>query len=281
MRRRLALVMAALALVASSLGFAVASGAQNVPGEKCNYALETGGLDVSASAEVKIEKNGDVRISIKDGQPNSLYTVWIDFRNRALNETQTTAEAMADDYPIAHNEQFDATVTQYGEGVARGVAPAFASTQGVTAGMGLDANTIVTDDEGKGSVELKPDYHVLQPGASPVVAADLVEQDLNRVGGGWMRQYEEPVDVVASLQKTDPATGLPLLVRATAQGITIVRHPDMISHGHTPGIGGVDHFSAFKGDYPDSCLSGGDDGDSDDGDSDDGDSDDDDETGTG
>ncbi len=254
MRRRLLLVAAALALVAGSLGFAVASGAQNVPGEKCNYSLDTGGIDGSASAEVKIKKNGHIRSSVKDAQPNSLYTVWIDFRSRALvDQEQSDEEAMADDYPIAHNTQFDPTVTQYGEGIDRGVAPAFASTQGVTAGMGLDANTIVTDHNGKGKVQLKPDYHVLQAGAAPVVAADLVEQGSNRVGGGWMRQYQAPINL-ASLQATDPSTGLPLLVRATAQGFTIVRHPDMVSHGHTPGVGGTDHFSAFKGDFPAQCV---------------------------
>ena len=40
-----------------------------------------------------------------------------------------------------------------------------------------------------------------------------------------------------------------------AQGITIVFHHDLVTHGFTPGVGGVDHSSAFKGDFPTTCLS--------------------------
>ena len=84
-----------------------------------------------------------------------------------------------------------------------------------------------------------------------MVAADLVNQDefgLNRVGGGWLRQYREKVNIEdpddppnlipnPSLQEVDLDTGFPVLVRFTAQGITIVSHPDFVTHGHTPGVG--------------------------------------------
>ena len=107
------------------------------------------------------------------------------------------------------------------------------------------------------------DYELLRPGDSPVVFGTLAMQGPNRVGGHWMRIYDPPkkkkAKETASLQLTDgddddDDDGLPLLERSTPQGITIVRHPDFVTHGHTPGVGGVDHFSAFKGDFPAACL---------------------------
>ena len=57
-----------------------------------------------------------------------------------------------------------------------------------------------------------------------------------------------------SNKEIDPATDRPVVVRATAQGITIVGHFDFVTHGHTPGVGGVDHFSGFNGGFPAECL---------------------------
>ena len=48
--------------------------------------------------------------------------------------------------------------------------------------------------------------------------------------------------------------GLPVLLRGTAQGITIVGHTDFVTHGHTPGTKNVDHFSGFNGDFPSDCV---------------------------
>ena len=56
-----------------------------------------------------------------------MYTVWVDFRNRFTG-------VVGLDYPSG--------------ALPRGVAPAFATTQGVTSGMGLDANAFVTDGNG-------------------------------------------------------------------------------------------------------------------------------------
>jgi hypothetical protein len=169
-------------------------------------------------------------------RPDALYTLWTDHRNRATGD-------LADDYPIDQGA------------LPRGVAPTFATITRVTSGMGLDRNGVVTDEFGNAIRFLILDYRLLEEGVSPVVGAQLATQGLNRVGGGWLRVYENPhVDVAASLQKTNPKTGLPLVGRSTAQGITIVVHPDRVTHGHTPGVGGVDHFPAFSGDFPDECL---------------------------
>jgi hypothetical protein len=124
--------------------------------------------------------------------------------------------------------------------------------------MGLDANAVVTNDHGKAKFNIKLDYKLLELGASPVVAEDLVEEGTNRVGGGWLRKYVNAVVSGPSIQQVDPDSGLPVLVRSTAQGITIVSHPDFVTHGHTPGVGGTDHSavpnSSFKGDFPAACL---------------------------
>ena len=86
-----------------------------------------------------------------------------------------------------------------------------------------------------------------------MVAEDLINQGPNVIGGGWLREYELPIASGPSVQKVD-ANGLPVVVRATAQGITIVGHTDKVTHGHTPGLGGVEHFSAYSGDFPRSCT---------------------------
>lgn len=224
--------------------------------DKCTFDLSG---DVG-EAKIKI-KPGKLEVKFKNALPNTLHTVWIDFRNRAEKKVGSTQKAMADDYPIPFNVR-GVDLSNTGPGIARGIAPAFATTQGVTSGMGLDANGIITKNKGNGKLNLKLDYNLLRPGDSPVVAADLVnagEDETNRIGGGWLRLYQSPIASGASNQAVDPVTGLPVVIRATAQGITIVSHVDRITHGHTPGVGGgVDHsgddFPGFKGDFPADCL---------------------------
>jgi len=199
----------------------------------CTYHL-TPAPNQSGAARVTI-RGRVVFIRIWRANPKSLYTIWTDHKNRATGE-------LATDYPIDKGA------------LPRGVAPTFASTAGVTSGMGLDPNSIVTNHWGNGGLRIILDHKLLRPGNSPVVGADLVMQGLNRIGGGWLRVYENPhIEEAASLQRTNLRTGLPLLERSTAQGITIVAHPDKVSHGHTPGVGGVDHFPAFSGDFPHWC----------------------------
>jgi len=120
--------------------------------------------------------------------------------------------------------------------------------------MALDANGVITNGSGDATLNVTLDYDLLAPGDSPVVGEELAMQGLNRVGGGWLRDYPEDPNVQASLQKTDETTGRPLVQRSTAQGITIQYHPDKITHGHTPGVGGIDHFPGYNGDFPSSCL---------------------------
>ena len=205
--------------------------ADNVGGDFCAYELDTGGKE-TGRARVAIQAEGIV-LQISGGFPDALYTVWVDFKSRLTGELPA-------DYPD--------------EGIDRGVAPAFASTAPATAGMGLDPNGVITDGDGNAVAMLPLDYNILAAGEAPVVHENLSMQGLNRVGGFWARQYPLDPEVEASLQLTDPDTGLPLLLRSTPAGITIVRHPDLITHGHTPGVGDVDHFSAFKGDFPEDCL---------------------------
>lgn len=202
--------------------------------DECNYTL-TSASGEPGMAAVKIEDK-ELKIKLQNAVPNSLYTVWIDFKNRETN-------SLSPDYPLDKGA------------LGRGVAPAFATTAGVTAGMGLDANGIITDDDGDAMFKVELDYELLSDGASPVVGGQLSMQGLNRVGGYWLRVYTVDPNSAASSQATDPDTGLPLIERSTVQGLTIVRHPDHITHGHTPGVGGVDHFPGFKGDFPSNCRS--------------------------
>ena len=195
------------------------------------YQLDLSGSE-TGQATVRIQPGG-IGLLIEDGEPDSLYTVWVDFTSRATGE-------LPDDYPE--------------NGIERGVAPAFASDAPVFAGMKMDPNGILTDENGDAAKIFLLDYDLLAVGQAPVVHANLSMDGLNRVGGFWIRQYSVDPELEASLQLTDPETGTPLLARSTPAGITIVRHPDLVTHGHTPGVGDVDHFSAFKGDFPEECL---------------------------
>jgi len=210
----------------------VACGAAGVAAAAdCKYNLNraSGG---SGTAKVEI-KGKDFKIEFKGAKPHTLYTIWTDFRSRAT----LTKPA---DYPEA--------------GQSRGVAPTFATNAGVTEGIGADPNSVFTDDKGKGKLSLKLDYKLLAPGASPVVAKELSMQGTNRVGGTWLRLYPENPETEPSRQKRNPNSQVPQVHQATAQGITVVGHFDNVSHGHTPGVGGVDHFPGFFGDFPSDCL---------------------------
>ena len=230
------------AVAIALLGSVNPAAARNRPGERCQYELTPSGEE-TGSAVVTI-RPARIRVEVEDAFPHALYTVWIDFKNRATGE-------LPPDYPFPADDPG----SLHGPGIERGVAPGFAAGAPVFSGMRMDRNGFVTDDHGRARFRTRLDHNLLQPGASPVVAADLVNQgEENRVGGGWLRLYEEPVFSGPSLQQVDDETGEPILVRATVQGITIVRHSDFFTHGHTPGVGGVDHFSAFKGDFPADCL---------------------------
>lgn len=251
-------------LSAGLLLFASPAVAQNIPAQICEYQLTTA-TGEPGDAFVAIHGT-ELEIEVVGARANTLYTVWIDFKNRGTGE-------LAADYPSCHgipkNPNCDDDPDLDKGALPRGVAPAFETTAGVTAGMGLDENAFITDELGNAVFESELDYELLRPGDSPVVGAELTMQGRNRVGGYWLRQYEtapyppmlcpDPTDPtspcpMASLQVVDPQTGLPRLHRATAQGITIVGHNDFITHGHTPGVGGVrggpgDHFPGFKGDF--------------------------------
>ena len=162
------------------------------------------------------------------GDPGTMYTIWIDCRDRI---TRTVSE----DYPT--------------NAIARGVLPAFATTAPVYEGMRPDLNAFITDKQGHAFWVRQLDYQPLKPGDTPVVAADLNMQGANRVGGGWLRLYENDDEGVPSVQVIDPNTGRPVLPRATALGLTIQKHAVPVSHGHTPGVGGVDHFPAYNGNF--------------------------------
>lgn len=201
----------------------------------CNYTLENSSGQ-AGSAKVIIKPNGQLKVKFRKARPYTLYTVWIDHKNRASGE-------LAADYPLGQGA------------LERGVAPAFATTAGVTSGVGLDANAVVTNAKGNATLNVLLDYDLLAEGDSPVVNGELTMQGMNRVGGAWLREYPQPVDVMPSVQTPSAADiTVAKLPRSTPQGVTIVRHDDFISHGHTPGVGNVDHFSAFKGDFPADCL---------------------------
>lgn len=202
----------------------------------CFYKLDTSqGANGNATARIK---NGHLRITISNGLPDTLYTVWIDFKNR-------DSGLLAFDYPLADGA------------LERGVAPAFAITAPVRNGIGYDANAIVTDKRGFARKTLRLDYKPLREGHSPVVSNELTMQGLNRIGGYWLRKFEFDETLMASAQYAGMGRRnrqFAKVHRATAQGITIVSHPDYITHGHTPGVKNVDHFSGFSGDFPDRCL---------------------------
>ncbi|MEM7204446.1 MAG: hypothetical protein AAF628_29575 [Planctomycetota bacterium] len=204
-------------------GTALSMGAFHQPQLRYDLEQSTGEF---GNAEATIDGT-QLSIRVTGADPNTLYTVWVDFRSRAT----LTVSA---DYPPG--------------ALARGVAPAFASTAGVTSGIGMDPNGFVTDGSGNALFTVALDYELLKAGDAPVVWDALAMQGANRVGGQWMRRYQG--DSGASLQRVDPTTGLPLLARATPQGLTLVKHPDRVTHGHTPGVGGVDHNPGFKGDFP-------------------------------
>ena len=206
--------------------------AEPLPSAECSFYL-TPASGHLGSAKVHIV-NDNFSVKFRGTRGNTLYTVWIDFKNRATGR-------VTEDYP------FDKGA------VDSALAPAFASTDGVKAGMGIDPNGLVTDKDGDGIFKAKLDYDVFQAGGSPVVGGQLAMQGLNHVGGYWLRVYPSDPEAKPSLQEIDEWTGLPKLRRATAQAITVVFHSDKVTHGHSPGVNGLDHFPAFKADLPISC----------------------------
>ncbi|MGI9336848.1 MAG: hypothetical protein ACR2RL_27160 [Gammaproteobacteria bacterium] len=247
-RRYTIMIKTIVAVTLTALWFLV--GANVAVACTCTYKLTTAPDPTlppnrRPTARATITKNPDTGdnhliVRFRRARPHTLYTVWVDFRSREFG--------FPSDYPFAQGA------------LARGVAPAFGTTTGVTSGMGLDENAIITNRRGNATLHVLLDYDLFEPGASPVVGRQLAVQGPNRVGGYWLRKYDLPAyDPVtgeptkeASVQSTD-ARGLPELERSTAQGLTIVGHHDRISHGHTPGVGGTDHFPGFFGDFPADC----------------------------
>ena len=194
----------------------------------CAYTLDQAG-DEQGVAEIRIHKK-NLRVVIYGAKPGSMYTVWTDFRKR------NDGSSPPDNFPL---------------GVPL-VSPAMPTNKGVTNGIGLDRNGIITDEYGEANVVIPLNYELLKKNRSPVVGG-LTMQGLNVVGGYWMRQYPQDPSVQASSQIIKKPFK-PKLVYSTAAGITMVRHPDTISHGLTPGVKNVDHFSAWKGDFPSQCV---------------------------
>jgi hypothetical protein len=214
-----------LGLLASPL---VAS-AKKKGGKSCNYMLNQaeGG---KGQAEIRIDKK-KLRVVIDGAERDTLYTVWIDFRMRSQGKSKPPG---------------------FPPGVPA-VSPAIPTDKGVTNGIGLDRNGIMTDKKGRANVIISLNYELLKAGSSPVVGG-LARQGLNVVGGFWMRQYSvDPLTAASSQNVTKDFK--PELVYSTAAGITMVRHPDTITHGHSPGNGDVDFSSAWSGDFPNKCLS--------------------------
>ncbi|MGI9305169.1 MAG: hypothetical protein ACR2RB_21055 [Gammaproteobacteria bacterium] len=237
MARRAGVRVTIAMLVLTGGNAIVSANGDDGDGVACRYALENSGGQ-PGKATVIIKYNKKLKIKFRGTNPDTLYTVWIDHKSRATGE-------LAPDYPLADGA------------LGRGVAPAFATDAVVTSGVGLDPNGIITDEDGDARFKVKLDYNLLAPGSSPVVGGGLAMQGLNRVGGGWLREYPQPTDAGPSTQiALNGDRTVAKLPRSTAQGITIVRHGDgdYITHGHTPGVGNVDHFSAFKGDFPPGCL---------------------------
>ena len=210
----------------------------------CVYQLEASATE-TGTAVVNIRRRS-VRIRVRGAIPNSMYTVWTDHFNRAADELASDFPT----FPVIPSSSY------HGNPHPRGVAPTFASTAGVTSGMGLDLNAFRTNANGDANFRVRLDFNLLEPGASPIIAAELATQGANIVGGSWLRMYTAPV-VAPSVQAVD-GNGLPVLVRSTAQGFTVQHHPDFTSHGHFPGTGisdgGADHSNAWKGDFPEECM---------------------------
>ena len=210
------------------------------PVTSCVYTLtQSGGETGTAVANITPRS---LRLRVRGAAPNRVYTIWTDHKNRATG-------LLAPDYPPF---PVDPTTSLHADPHPRGVAPTFASTAGVTSGMGRDLNSFVTNGQGNANFRVRLDYNMLEPGASPVIAGDLAMQGANIVGGSWLRVFTAAV-VAASVQAVD-GNGLPVLKRSTAQGLTVQRHEDPVTHGHFSGTGGVDHFSAWKGDFPAGCV---------------------------
>ncbi len=211
--------------IALALGALILTSNLQAADPKVKFNLTPAGADINATAKVEV-KGKKLKVELKNAQPNTLYTVWVDFRLRP-------DKTLPPDFPAA----------------AQGVAPAFGIADPVYNGIRPDLNAIFTDKKGKGKLDINLDYNLLDEDASPVVGMELSQQGLNRVGGYWLRVYPVDPNTAASNQLVD-SDGSPLVVKGTAKGLTIVRHPDFITHGHTPGVKDVDHMSAFFGNFP-------------------------------
>jgi hypothetical protein len=207
------------------IGIPLIWAAAHQPDEDCTFEVgPIEGRDEPANAILRVELDEEeLKLELTGATPNTLYTGWWNFVSKPED--------------------------------AQGVAPTAATTAAFTAGMGTDINGFFTDEEGNGTLNVDLDYNPLQPLQTPVVYMDLSQQGMNNVDGHWMRVYDEDITVMGSVQVIDPNTGLPMVVRGTAAGVLLARHPDTVTHGHTPGTGGgVDFTTTFRAPFPAECL---------------------------
>jgi hypothetical protein len=140
-----------------------------------------------------------------------------------------------------------------------GFSPAAADNAGFTAGIGIDPNGFVADDDGNAQFTIELNYDIFQPASSPLVLRPGVAQNIGvmpmpdscvvspapapfpaAVDSGFMRAYNNAV--VANLPGVSPAYQLvdgplkPRLVRATVSGFEVAEHFDGLTHGHRPGL---------------------------------------------
>lgn len=243
MRGKLVALLALAAVGVATIGAGNASGGGDA--DKCEFDLVSqAGQDGTARVSIRsYERQGrpasDLRIKIRDAENGAtttvgdgMYTVWVSFKG-------------APDLPATSPTD-----------TVRDVAPAFSTLAGVTAGLGLDDNAIVTNSKGKANFRSKLDYDLLLEGDSPVVGALALQASdpKQHLGGGWMRIYQGDGTQEPDFDR-DSKGRIAKVERATAQGIIIVFHRDMISHGHTPGVKPEERVGAWKADFPSSCMS--------------------------
>lgn len=202
---------------------------------RCAYNLTSEKFEQRGTAKVEIQGQ-KLRVKLLDAEPNTLYTVWVDFRSMTNNN------ALPTQFPSKKQ--------------ARHLAPAFATNEGVLNGMGLDKNAIVTDVDGDAILEINLDYSPLQADRAPIVSKSVAMQGKNIVAGSWMKKFSNDTKVQASTPMIDQTTGMPELVRSTAAGFTVLRHVEKITHGVVPGTPSVDYVkrAGFRGDIPTQCA---------------------------
>ena len=139
-----------------------------------------------------------------------------------------------------------------------GFSPAAADNAGFTAGIGIDPNGFVADDDGNAQFTIELNYDIFQPASAPLVLRAGTTESVAvmpmpgtcvglqtgdfpaAVDSGYMRVYDS--SIVANLPGASPAYEVldgklkPRLVRGTVTGFEIAEHFDGLTHGHRPGL---------------------------------------------